>query len=267
MRAKTFFKKVVLRACSPSLQHRLRTVYLSRQVLKGQGRSEKELEVLASAVSPGDWVADLGANIGVYTRELSVLVGAKGRVFSCEPIRQNYEILRAVIRKGGLLNVRSFQVAVGSHPGKCEMVIPHSEDFSGYYWARLARPGDSGIHQTVEAVTLDELLAKSIKWPLDFIKCDVEGAELEVLLGGREVIRSQRPAWLLEVRRATSDEVFRFFHDLGYQSFVYSGKLAATATYCDKQFSNYFFFHPQSKVWNRVSAMLEKPLAARATSA
>lgn len=260
MSARTsLLKNLVLKVCSPRVRHRLRAVYVSGQVVRGRRSSEREIEVLKLAVCHGDCVLDLGANIGVYTKELSGLAGPGGQVLACEPLPENFEILQRVIRKGNLSNVRAFQVAVGSCSGKREMVIPPSPDFSGYYLARFSESGDIGARETADVVTLDELWKKSIKQPLDFIKSDVEGAELEVVRGAREVIQTQRPGWLVEVRRKTSHEFFRLFNDLGYQAFVYTERLVRTGTYLDKKFSNYFFFHPESKVWLRVLPLFEVP--------
>ena len=89
---------------------------------------------------------------------------------------------------------------------------------------------------------------------LDFIKCDVEGSELEVLQGALKHLRAARPGLLFEVSKETSDAVFGLLRSLGYEAFVYTGKLVRTECYRDKQFSNYLFFHPESKVWQRLNS-------------
>jgi hypothetical protein len=132
------------------------------------------------------------------------------------------------------------------------MIIPDSEAFIGFYLAHTAHPGDSGRRETVEMLTLDSLWKAKVIPELDFIKCDVEGAELDVIRGGLEILQSQRPAWLIEVSRESSSELFGLLFGLGYKAFVYADKLIPTDNYRDKEFSNYFFFHSESKIWNRV---------------
>src|SRR5215472_4004080 len=85
--------------CSPPLQNRLRLLYVPRQIVKNQIFHEPEMALLKSLVVAGDCVADVGANVGAYTMELSHLVGPGGNVYSFEPISENYDILQAVIRK------------------------------------------------------------------------------------------------------------------------------------------------------------------------
>src|SRR6266852_5339598 len=117
--------KALLRICSPRLQHRLRRAYVTRRVLKSQGPAESEMAILKSLISAGDSVADIGANVGVYTREFSLLVGQGGRVYSCEPVVENYHILEDVTRKAGLSNVHLFNAAIASEVGQRQMVIPN----------------------------------------------------------------------------------------------------------------------------------------------
>jgi FkbM family methyltransferase len=245
-------KDSIRMVCSPRLQSQLRLLYVTRQVLKNQNFHEPEMALLKSLVQAGDHVADIGANVGAYTMELSRLVGASGHVYSFEPISENFNILQTVIRKANLMNVAPIYAALGSISEQRQMVIPESPAFTGFYLAHLAQDGDQGRRMTVDVLTLDELWKKNKIKDLNFVKCDVEGGELEVLRGGLQLIESQRPGWLLEVSRETSGEVFRSLQALGYKAFVYRDMLVQTDSYRDKEFSNYFFFHPRSKIWDRV---------------
>jgi hypothetical protein len=129
------------------------------------------------------------------------------------------------------------------------MTVPHVGDFTGYYWARFAQAGETG--EQVPVATLDSLWEQRLFPSIDFIKCDVEGSELEVLQGSISLLRTHAPALLIEVSRDTSSDVFALLHELGYRAFVYDGAFAATPGYRDKEFSNYFFLRPDSKVWRR----------------
>jgi FkbM family methyltransferase len=179
-------------------------------------------------------------------------VGSYGRVYAFEPILENYEILEAVIKKARLCNVDPFHAALGSEMGERMMVIPDLEGFTGFYWAHFADTGESGRQRTVNVLTLDKLKENKKIQRLDFIKCDVEGRELEVIGGGLGLIRSQLPGWLLEVSRRASSGVFSILKNIGYRAFVYNSKLIETENYRDKEYSNYFFFHPSSHIWKRV---------------
>jgi len=144
-----------------------------------------------------------------------------------------------------------FHAALGSAPAQGEMVIPDMAGFTGYYWAHLAKPDEQGRRENVKVLTLDQLAGAGTIKRLDFVKCDVEGGELDVIAGGLATIRSQRPGWLIEVSQKTSEQVFCLLQGEGYRAFVLSENLVETEKYRDKESSNYFFLHPRSICWER----------------
>lgn len=229
----------------------IRCLYLTKKVIEDQKGHEADIQFLKEIVWPGDHVVDVGANIGLYTKHLSQLTGPIGKVFSFEPISQNLAVLKAVIQKLQLTNVQLFHGAVSSKVGRGEVVVPETGAFEGFYLARFAQDGDKGIRETVEVFSLDNLLGQGKLLDVDFIKCDVEGAEMEVLNGSNNLIKQSHPCWLIEVSRDISQEVFSFLQAYGYKAFVYREKLIPTSAFQDGQFSNYFFLHPESKYWKR----------------
>src|SRR5580698_10220999 len=78
------------------LQQELKRVKFRRDIRNGTFRTdEPEFNRLREWVRVGDWVVDIGANVGHYTLELSSLVGRTGRVFAFEPIPETFELLAA----------------------------------------------------------------------------------------------------------------------------------------------------------------------------
>jgi FkbM family methyltransferase len=247
-------KWVIARAFSPRMQHRIRRYHLARQVVSRTGFREPEIDVLASLIGVGDSTVDIGANVGAYTNELSSLVGTSGHVYSFEPVAANYDILQTVVERGRMPNVTTFLMALGSKKEERNIAIPSLGGFTGYYWAHLAEAGDTGAMERVQVETLDNLRAEGRLPRADFIKCDVEGGELEVLRGAAHVIAADHPGWLIEVSRATSTAVFALLTAAGYRAFVYDGKLNKTDAYRDKEFSNYFFLCPESVSWRHLKS-------------
>ena len=82
------------------------------------------------------------------------------------------------------------------------MMIPDRN----FYQARLSEQG-----LEVKLVRLDDLFQSGIS----FVKCDVEGHELEVIEGAKELIRACRPAWLIEVSHREIEGIMRSY---GYQA-------------------------------------------------
>ena len=135
-------------------------------------------------------------------------------------------------------------------------MIPDLDGFNGYYWAHLARPNEAGRRETTQVVTLDDLWDAKKIHGVDFVKCDVEGGELEVIKGGQRLLKDQRPALLFEVSLQTSERIFHDLHSLGYRAFVYGEGLIETETFRDGEYANHFFIHPDSKIWNRVQPLM-----------
>jgi len=255
--SKEVLKKIIRKTCSTQLQHRLRKYYLVRRILKNVYRKEKEIVALESIINIGDQVADIGANVGEYTIKLSSLVGKEGQVYSFEPIWGNYNILEAVVQNACLSNVRLFKQALGYKSGKQNMVIPDMEGFDGFAWAHFIQHSEPGKIETVDVFTIDELWDEKVFERLDFIKCDVEGAELEVILGGLRFLKVLHPCLLIEISKKNSEAVFELLKKLGYRVFVYDVNLIETKEYLNKRFSNYFFFHPKSEKWKLKMSKLD----------
>lgn len=224
------------------------------------------MRVLPALVREGDVVADIGANVGLYTTVLSGLVGDTGKVCAFEPIEDNFDILLEVIHRAKLRNVEAKKLALGRTAGTGSMVIPTAHQMEGYYQAHLTDDaGEQGRHETVSIASIDALSESGELDDLDVIKCDVEGGELDVLSGAVRMIERARPTMLIEVSRSTSDACFQFLADLGYRAYVFDGaRCVPTAHYLHRQYSNYFFAHSDSDRSELLSNLvLTAPVAER----
>jgi FkbM family methyltransferase len=153
---------------------------------------------LQSFVVPGSTVIDVGANIGFFTLRFGRWVGPSGRVVAIEPEGRNMATLRRRVDRAGLEGVvECVQAAATDRAGEARLALNpvHPGDH------RLAEEG-----QPVHAITLDELMAGDPR-KVTLIKADVQGAEMLVLTGAREVIERHRPAIFVEV----DDEALRQF--------------------------------------------------------
>jgi FkbM family methyltransferase len=136
-----------------------------------------------ACLRPGSVVVDVGANIGYYSCLGGKLIGPGGTVHSFEPAAENVEILRRNITRNGLRNVRVHEVAAAAESGKRTLRIAGVSGHHSFY----AHP----MSETVRTVTVDTRPVDAlVEGPVSVIKIDVEGAELEVVHGMRELLRS-----------------------------------------------------------------------------
>jgi FkbM family methyltransferase len=143
-------------------------------------RAEREL--LRKILFQGAVVADVGANIGIYSQFLSRCVGPGGMVHSFEPSQDNFRRLSAATHD--VSNVRLAQAAVGERSGPCELYV--SDKLNVDHRAYKA-DGDSRRAIPIQMVALDDYFQPGQR--VDLIKMDIQGYELHALRGAQRVIQ------------------------------------------------------------------------------
>lgn len=177
---------------------------------------EPEVLGLDSLVGPGGVGIDIGSASGVYTLALSRLVGATGQVHSVEalPLAFVHPFLTRLLRARSAPNVRHHTLALGAEPGSGVMSVPigrygpvTGRSFLARKTTGLGSNAEFAEHVDVmvKVDTLDSLCTRAGLTRLDFVKIDVEGAELQVLEGGTRTIEKFRPALLVEIEARHTD--------------------------------------------------------------
>lgn len=133
---------------------------------------------------------DIGANVGAWTRWLA---GSYDRVHAFEPhpdaVRQ--------LQRGLPSNVTVHPKGAWSHSAVVEFSqFENSVHLSAYFQEEGIHTGPRIGRTEIECVAIDDL---QIEGPIDFIKCDTEGAEREVLAGAKQTILANRPWLLIEI--------------------------------------------------------------------
>lgn len=139
--------------------------------------SEEQLEAFNPLL--GQTVLDIGAHVGAYTILAASQVGRKGKVIAVEPHPENYRILLKNLMLNGLKNGFPVNVALLDRSGYVKLYL-------GKTTCRHSILRSESTYEkclNVPCITADELLAKLGIGKVDWIKIDVEGAELKVLNG------------------------------------------------------------------------------------
>jgi FkbM family methyltransferase len=193
-------------------QSELKRIHFGRQIRKGTFEtSEPEYELLSEFVRPGDWVLDIGANVGHYAKRLCELVGANGRVIAFEPVPTTFALLAANAQLFAHANVTLLNAAASDRLGVSGIAVPQfSVGLANYYQAQLTSGSDASL--SVLTLPIDLL---SIDQRISLVKIDVEGHEASVLAGMRKLIESHRPVLIVETG---SDVVVTELLSVGYAS-------------------------------------------------
>ena len=127
-------------------------------------------------------VMDVGANVGLLTRQFCRQVGPSGRVYAFEPDPLTFQFLE--------FNTRSYQnkeLTQSAISDNQEPAVLHLNLTSGA-GNSLINQGHSTESVPVACISLDEFLKQHGNPVVDVIKIDVEGAELSVLRGMRQTV-------------------------------------------------------------------------------
>lgn len=178
------------------------TPALLADVMRLKPNWNRDKYVFLKLMKKGDVVLDVGGNIGDYCCTFARIIGSSGHVHTFEPVPPTINKLEAALDAQGVQNVTLVPKAVSNAPGHIEIHMPGDDH---------ARPA---IHMTereswdqsqpvqsfaCEAVTLDGYVSDQQLGNIDFVKIDVEGAELLVLQGAGNLLQEQSPILFFEM--------------------------------------------------------------------
>jgi len=187
---------------------------------------------LKQIIRPGDYCIDIGANEGEYSFYLAKLVGCNGKVFSFEPTKKAYKRLQEHHTHLSPQNVHNYNYALGEQNGFCQMAVPIetneigmiiSNDFRAHF--SIKKENDC-VTEEVTRKTLDTFVEENKIKKIDFVKCDVEGSELQVFSGGHDSLVRFKPIVLCEIEERNLSyfgkkmrDVFSYLRSLDFISF------------------------------------------------
>lgn len=174
----------------------------------GTYESEKQ-RALGRLVRAGMTAFDIGANVGFYSLALARLVGPTGNVWAFEPAAENLHLLCRHLELNKLKNVTVIASAVGAHSGTAAFA-PGPLPSMGKLDARGS--------VRVPVVSLDVLIREG-RLPIpDVIKVDIEGAEVQLLKGAKDLLSIRRTTWLIALHgKSVAEQVRVLLEEYGFQ--------------------------------------------------
>ncbi len=149
-------------------------------------REPEFMDIITDELSEGMVAFDLGANIGYITLIMADMVGKNGHVYAVEPDPRNFEILEKNIQLNNYTErVSTYQTAISDRNGTCRFF--HSK-FSNL--GSLCATGNTNGVIDVVVQTGDEFFSNKVL--PDFIKMDIEGAEVEAIEGMLKTLEKKR---------------------------------------------------------------------------
>ncbi len=154
--------------------------------------------LMKEKVKEGDYVVDVGANIGFYTLLLAKLVGPHGKVFAFEPDPENFIVLEKNVKLNNYKNIIIENKAVINKNEKVDLFMSN------------INKGDTRIYKTPEkikegvapdceayGVKLDDYFDKN-KEKIKFFKMDIQGAEHLAITGMISILKNEGISFTVE---------------------------------------------------------------------
>jgi FkbM family methyltransferase len=193
------------------------------EILNFSRYEPEETDMMLNLLPKGAHVFDIGGNAGWYSLLYS-RVDPTTKIFSFEPIPKTYELLLKNIELNECKNIQSLNFGLSNLEG----------DIKFYYYPEGS--GNASSAKLSDSPNIEEVSCKVKKLDdcidelsdsMDFIKCDVEGAELLVFQGGIKSIARHKPIIFSEMLRKWSlkfnyhpNEIISLLVSIGYSCFV-----------------------------------------------
>jgi FkbM family methyltransferase len=183
-----------------------------------KGRSSFDCHYMVrKLINEGDYVIDLGANLGYYSLIFSKIVGNKGKVFSIEPV----ELFRSVFVRNtrNRENIELIPFAIGNTNHEViKMGVPVTTAYFSHGRTHVLS-NDEMCSMTFDAEVIrpDTLFSNLEK--LNYLKCDIEGYENIAIPLFNELLVKFKPILQIEIARENQSELIPFLKNLDYAVF------------------------------------------------
>jgi FkbM family methyltransferase len=185
---------------------------------------EEELSMQYRLIEENDVVFDIGGNYGWYAIHIAKKF-PKNEIFSFEPVPSTYANLKENITLNDVNNIRVINTGLSNKKG--EFVFYCDPKLTVNASLNNVNDNANALEVTCRVDILDEYVKNNGIEKIDFIKCDIEGAELFALLGAKESIKEFKPKIFVEMLRKWAakfnyhpNDIILFLKELGYNCYI-----------------------------------------------
>jgi FkbM family methyltransferase len=233
---------------------------------------EDDIAFFRASIQPGDTVFDVGANVGLISIPIGCHLASlgSGQLISFEPVKTNYERLTANIKLNGLEKIaRAYNIALGDHEGTLEISLETQHGAqTGNAIASSIVGDEKGFTRVSCTLTRLDTFAEQQGIPkVDFMKVDIEGAEVLFLNGAAGFITAHRPTIYGEFNSGIMPkfghsflDVYGFFKERNYRAFGFADTLLPHELTDPSPSTGNAFFVAEEKA----ESLLQRVTAARA---
>lgn len=216
------------------------------EILNFGSYEKEEAFFVFQIVQDRDLILDIGANLGWYSIQLAKRF-ENTVIHSFEPIPQTFSVLERNVKLNNIKNVILHNLAIGKAEG--------AEDFfyftGGSAIASRVNLLDHGkaVKIGCKITTLDSVVSQLKLEKIDFLKCDVEGSELDVITGGLQSLTKFLPVIYIELFHGwcekfgyIPDDALALLKKIGYKCFQIQNKSLIQIDSIKETADNFNFF-------------------------
>ena len=189
---------------------------------------EEELAMQYKLIEKNDVVFDIGGNYGWYSIHIAKKFPLT-EIYSFEPVFNTFSILKENISINDINNIKVVNIGLSNEVGEftfyCDPKLTVNASLNN------VSDNSNAIELICKVDILDEFVKKNNISKIDFIKCDIEGAELFALIGAKKSINIYKPKIFVEMLRKWAlkfdyhpNDIISFLKELGYKCFVINKK-------------------------------------------
>jgi FkbM family methyltransferase len=178
-------------------------------------------------INDNETFVDVGANVGAYSLKIASDYKSKGiKVIAIEAHPANYKALCKNIDINKFTNIHAINKAVSDHKG---IVTMYERKF-----LKRIQPEWYTIHETISGHQLDKRYSIEVEsdtldaildnYKVDFIKIDIEGAEVEALKGATNTLDRLRKI-IVEIHENNFDKVKHILEDHNFEIEIITNKI------------------------------------------
>ena len=233
------------------------------EILNFGNYEEDFLSMMFKLIKPNFTIFDIGASIGWYTLNIAKFFPS-ARIFSFEPIPAIFENLKTNLALNGFKNVEIYNFGFSDCEKEQIFYVNPEESVS----ASLRDISESANVREVMCFVkrLDDFVEEHNVKNLDFIKCDVEGAELLVFKGGLKAIKQYQPIIFAEMLRKWAakfnyhpNDIIKLLSQIGYRCFkIKDGLLAEFFSMDENTAETNFFFLNSVKHAAQIESLISR---------
>jgi FkbM family methyltransferase len=162
-------------------------------------RERQDDSFLLTALKPGMIIFDVGANAGLFAISAAKKIGGKG-VFAFEPCSSTCELLKRNLQLNRVADANVVQKALGDSVGEGVLQINARGKDGLNSLGQATHPSSKVVGQEDVRITTVDVFMKDQNIPcVDVMKVDIEGAELMMFRGARDLLeRADAPLILYE---------------------------------------------------------------------